>query len=449
MENNSYDLIVLGGGPGGYRAAERAGAQGKKVLLIEKENLGGVCLNHGCIPTKTLLHSAKLYRHGREGAQYGVHFEEARFDLSAAMKWKARVVDTLIKGVAYQMKRFNVTVVQGVGSFVDRSTLKVGNDTYQAKKVIIATGSSPVIIPIPGADRENVVTSRQILEITKLPESLVIIGGGVIGMEFASFFSSLDIKVHVIEMLEEIVPVLDPEIAKALRKANPDIDFTLGARVEKIDDQGVHFTKDGSPGLIGGELVLMSVGRRPNTAGIGLENIGLDIGRSAIGVDEHMRTNLPGVYAVGDVTGKSLLAHCAYRMADVAIKDLMGQAARMRYNAVPSVIYTLPEAASCGLSREGAEGAGFEVRTANLPMRANGRFLAEFDREPGFCKIVVDKQSNVLLGVHMVGGNCSELIFGAAMMIEAELRVQDVKDIIFPHPTVSEIIPDTLWELGH
>ena len=449
MNSNSYDLVILGGGPGGYRAAERAGAQGKSVLLIEKEHLGGVCLNHGCIPTKTLLHSAKLFRHGREGGQYGVHFEGARFDLPEAMKWKGQVIDTLRKGIAYQMKRFNVTVVNGSGTFVDRNTLRVGEETYHGNSVIIATGSSPAIIPIPGHDRSEVVTSREILEIDTLPASIVIIGGGVIGMEFASFFSNLDVKVHVIEMLDEIVPVLDGEIAKALRKACSGVEFVLGARVEKIDDDGVHFSRNGEAGVIAGDTVLMSVGRRPNVAGIGLENVGLDILKTGIRVDEHMRTNLPGVYAVGDVTGRSLLAHSAYRMADVAVSNLVGGGSQMRYHAVPSVVYTMPEAASCGLTQEDAEKAGKEVRTANLPMRANGRFLAEFGREPGFCKVVVDAKTDVLLGVHMFGGLCSELIFGAAMMIEAELRVQDVKDIVFPHPTVSEILPDTLWELGH
>ena len=449
MDSNSFDVVILGGGPGGYRAAEVAGAQGKSVVLIEKEHLGGVCLNHGCIPTKTLLHSAKLFRHGKEGAQYGVHFEGARFDLPEAMKWKERVIDTLRKGVAYQMKRFNVTVVDGAGTFVDRNTIQVGDKTYRGHSVIVATGSSPAVIPVSGRERPEVVTSREILEIEKLPESVVIIGGGVIGMEFASFFSNLDVKVQVVEMLDEIVPVLDAEIARALRKACSGVEFTLGARVEKIDGEGVHFTKDGKPGVAPGELILMSVGRRPNVTGIGLEDLGLDIHKSGIQVDEHMRTNLPGMYAVGDVTGRSLLAHSAYRMADVAVNDVLGRGSQMRYHAVPSVVYTIPEAASCGLTQEDAEKIGKKVRTANLPMRANGRFLAEFGKEPGFCKVVVDDQSDVLLGVHMFGGYCSELIFGAAVMIEAELRVQDVKDVVFPHPTVSEILPDTLRELGH
>ncbi|MBT3271717.1 MAG: dihydrolipoyl dehydrogenase [Spirochaetales bacterium] len=454
MSEKIYDLIVLGGGPGGYRAAERAGALGKSVLLIEKANLGGVCLNWGCIPTKSLLHSAKLYRHMLEGEAFGVIAPQVRFDLPAAMKWKGKVIETLHKGIAYQMKRFGVEVISGEGIVASGGpggiAVEVNGSVYNGAKLILATGSSPFILPIDGIESPNVLTSTEILEVESIPASLVIIGGGVIGMEFASLFSSLGTVVHVVEMLDEIVPVLDGEISKALRKASKGITFYLGARVESVGENGVRFSKDGKSETIEGELILMSVGRRPNTTGLGLEAAGLDIGRTGVNVDEQMRTNLPDVYAVGDVTGKSLLAHSAYRMADVAVKNLYGTGDQMRYHAIPSVVYTIPEAASCGLTEAEATERGIAVRTATLPMKANGRFLAEFGlKEPGFCKVIVDKKSDVLLGVHMFGGGCSEHIFGAAAMIEAELRVKDIKDIVFPHPTVSEIFQDTLWELDH
>lgn len=450
MADTQYDLIVLGGGPGGYRAAERAGARGYSVLLIEKSHLGGVCLNRGCIPTKSLLHSAKLYKHAVEGAQYGVTAGTVEFDLGAAMGWKSKVIDTLRKGIAYQMKRFGVEVVEAEGVITGPNTVEAGGNSYTGGKLLVATGSSPFVIPIEGADRSDVLTSAGILEIEKLPESLVIIGGGVIGMEFASFFSNLGVKVDVVEMLDEIVPVLDADIASALRKAYRNITFHLGARVEKVDDDGVHFSKDGENQSVKSEIVLMSVGRRANVSGIGLEAAGVDFDGKGVKVDERMRTNISNVYAVGDVTGKSLLAHSAYRMADVAVNNMFGDGDRMRYHAIPSVVYTIPEAASCGLSDAEAEEQGMEVETATLQMRANGRFLAEYGlKEPGFCKVVVDKANQRLVGAHMFGNGSSEHIFGAATMIESELRVQDIRDIVFPHPTVSEILLDTVWELGH
>jgi dihydrolipoamide dehydrogenase len=450
MAEKTYDLIVLGGGPGGYRAAERAGALGKSVLLVEKAHLGGVCLNRGCIPTKSLLHAAKLYKHSLDGAQFGVKVQGVEFDLPSAMAWKSRVITTLRKGIAYQMKRFGVEVVEGDGRLTGPKTVEVAGTSYNGDNLIIATGSSPFILPIEGVEREDVITSSEILEIESLPASIAIIGGGVIGMEFASFFSTLGVEVHVIEMLDEIVPVLDGDIAVALRKACKTIKFHLGARVQKVDDQGVHFSKDGEVTTIKCDLTLMSVGRRPNVVDLGLESAGLDFDNKGVRVDEGLRTNLPGVYAVGDITGTSLLAHSAYRMADVAVKNLFGDGDKMRYHAIPSVVYTIPEAASCGYTEADAVEQGIEAKTATLPMRANGRFLAEYGaKEPGFCKVVVDSASGRLLGAHMFGGGCSEHIFGAAAMIESELRVRDIKDIVFPHPTVSEVIQDAVWELGH
>ena len=434
----------------GTERPKKAGALGKSVLLIERANLGGVCLNHGCVPTKTLLHSAKLYRHSKEGELFGVKASNVDFELAGAMKWKNRVIDTLRKGIAYQMKRFGVEVVTGSGTLTENLDLLVDGEVYSGSNIILATGSSPFVLPIPGAYRAEVLTSREILDIEKLPASLVIVGGGVIGMEFASFFSNLGVEVHVVEMLDEIVPVLEPEISKALRKACSGITFHLGARVESIDDGGIHFTSKGESKTINSEMVLMSVGRRPYMEGLGFQEAGLDLGRGGIHVDEKMRTNLPGVYAVGDVTGKSLLAHSAYRMADVAVKNIFGAGDHMRYHAIPSVVYTMPEAAACGMTTHDADEAGRSVKTANLPLRVNGRFLAEFGpKEPGFCKVVVDAETDVLLGVHMFGGNCSEHIFGAAAMIEAEFRAKDIKDIVFPHPTVSEILQDTIVELDH
>jgi dihydrolipoamide dehydrogenase len=441
-----YDLIVIGAGPGGYIAAERAGARGKSVLLIEKSDLGGVCTNEGCIPTKTLLNSAKQYMHGLEAERFGVHFDCVRFDLAEAMAWKQGVIETLRQGIAYLMKKNNVEVVEGEAAVLDRQTVRVHGKTYQGQHLILATGSSATFPPIPGANSPHVMTNREILQISELPQTLVIIGGGYIGMEFASFFSNVGVEVHVIEMMDEIVPIMDIDFAKLLRKSVRNISYHLSAKVTAIHGDTVMFSSAGNAESIQADLILLSVGRQPNLQG--LEKLGLDIWPQGVHVNEKMQTNLPGVYAVGDVTGKSLLAHSASRMAEVAVNVICGQHDHMRYHAIPWVVYTLPEVAGCGITEQEARKLGLTVKTATMQMRANGRFLAEYGKQsPGLCKVVVDADTNVLKGVHLLGATCSEMIYGAAAMIEAELRIQDIQEIIFPHPTVSEIIKDTLWKL--
>ena len=450
-----YDLIVIGAGPAGYIAAERAGHMGRKVLLIEKEHLGGVCTNYGCIPTKSLLNAAKHFVYGKESAQFGVHFDNPSFNFSEAMAWKNETVDTLRKGIAFLMKQGKVEVVNGEAEFTGNGngagpkTVKVNNESYEGENLLIATGSTAFVPPIPGADGKNVVTNREILGLDKLPGKLAVIGGGVIGVEFASFFSSVGVEVHVIEMMDEICPMMDAEAAVLLRKKMSSVDFQLGARVTEVTGKGVKFEKNGSESFIEADLVLMSVGRRPITAG--LEALGLDINRQGVVVDEKMRTNIPGVYAAGDVTGKSLLAHSASRMAEVAVMDMFDKTGSsgniMRYNAVPWAVYTLPEVAGCGLTEKEAVDAGYNVKTASMQMRANGRFLAEHGKDSGFCKVIADADTNLILGVHMTGAVCSEIIGTAASFIEAELRVQDIREIIFPHPSVSEIIKDVCWML--
>ena len=441
-----YDIIVVGAGPGGYIAAERAGARGKSVLLIEKSQLGGICTNEGCIPTKSLLNAAKQYVHGLEAGKFGVHFDSARFELKEAMAWKQEVIETLRKGIAYLMKKNKVDVINGEAEFSDRQTVRVNGQKYQGQHLIIATGSSAAVPPIPGVDSPSVVTNREILQIDTLPKKLAIIGGGYIGMEFASFFSSVGVDVHVVEMMDEIVPMMDAEFAKMLRKTLPKVSFHLGAKVESISNNTVVFSTADKKGSVQADLILMSVGRRPNVQG--LEGLGLDIRRQGIKVNEKMQTNLPGVYAIGDVNGESLLAHSASRMAEVAVNTICDQHDHMRYQAIPWVVYTLPEVAGCGLTEQEARQQGLNVKTATMQMRANGRFLAEYGKQsPGLCKVVVDADTNILKGVHLLGATSSEMIYGVAAMIEAELRVQDIQEIIFPHPTVSEIIKDTLWEL--
>ncbi len=444
-----YDIIIIGAGPGGYVMAERAGHRGKKVLLIEKENLGGVCLNCGCIPTKTLLNSAKHYVHAKEAPDFGVTTGEVSFDLTKAMSWKTEVIETLRAGIAFMMKKNKVKVVSGEAKFLGQKKVQVGDKIYEGENIVIATGSSPMLPPIPGADQDHVMTSTEILNVEKMPETLTVIGGGVIGIEFASFFSSLGVKVEVIEMLEEIIPFMDRDQAKEFRRAlKKKVNFNLGCKVTAIEGHDVKYTDaKGVEQSVQADIVLMSVGRVPNLGNMGFEEARLDFDRRGIKVDEQQRTNLPNVYAIGDVTGLSQLAHSATRMGEVAINTICGESDRFRRNAIPWAVYSMPEVAGCGLTEDEAKAAGFNVESASLPLTMSGRFLAENGkRGPGSVKVVKDADTDVLLGVHMVGAGCSEIIYGAAVMIEAELRVKDIREIVFPHPTVGEVIRDTMFQ---
>ena len=445
---SSYDLIIIGSGPGGYIAAQRAGALGKSVLLVERENLGGVCTNVGCIPTKSLLNSAKLYRYAQDSQEMGVSAEKVSFDLKKAMEWKEDTVETLRGGIAFLMKGAKADVVFGEALCLDNNKVQVGEEIYQGENIIIATGSSPAIPPIEGSDLPNVLTSNEILSLDKLPASLVVIGGGVIGVEFASFFNSVGVEVSVIEMMDEILPMVDKDMAKLVRREMKPVEFYLSSKVTAIKRDGVVFTNaKGESQELKAEMVLLSVGRKPNLEAV--KNLKLDIDRNGIVVDEMLRTNIPNIYAIGDVNGKSLLAHSASRMAEVVVGNLYGKGRqKMRYHAIPWAVYGLPEVAGCGLTEEEARSQGREVQSATVQMRANGRFLAEHGkRAAGLCKVVIDAQSRAVLGIHLLGPYSSEIIYGAAAIIEAELRIQDVKEIVFPHPSVAEIIRDTLFAI--
>ncbi len=448
MSVNKYEIIIIGAGPGGYLAAERAGAAGKKVLIIEKEkSLGGVCVNKGCIPIKTLLNSAKIFYKSQNSEMYGVTVSDALYNFDKAMAWKDKVVNLMTKGVAYQMKRFNVDVVQGVAEFVDRNTVSVDGKLYSGESIIIATGSSPIIPPIEGVNNDNVITSDEVFKISKPPKSLVIIGGGVIGLEFASYFNMIGVSVTVLEMLSEVLPNVDAEIAKLLRNSLSGCNIFTNIKAQKIEKDKVIYLQDGKEESCKADIVLLATGRTPNVNGMGLEKINLDFSKKGIAVNEKMETNISNIYAVGDITGKSLLAHSAYRMGEVAVNRIIGKNDRMRYNAVPWAVYTNPELAGIGLTEEQAKVEGYNIKVSSMQLRANGRFYAEHGNEKGLCKVIVDADTDLLLGVFLLGGVSSEIIHSAAVMIESELRVKDIKEIIFPHPTVSEAVKDTLWEL--
>lgn len=452
-----YDLIVIGGGPAGYLGAERAGRKGLKTLLIEKRAVGGVCLNEGCIPSKTLLHSAKIYDYARFSEKYGVKAENVSFDHKAVIKRKNKVVKTLIAGIKSQLKASKVELIEGVGTIEGRGDegylIRVGDQIYTGKRLLIATGSVPAIPPIPGVEEGleegYVLTSREILDIESIPESLVIVGGGVIGLEMASYFNSAGSKVTVIEMLDHIAGDTDREISNILMRnyEKKGIDFKLNAKVTEIGPGKVIYEQEGQRYELEAEKVLISVGRRPNIEGLGLERIGVEAERGCIKVDETGLTNVPNVYAAGDVNGYSMLAHTAYREAEICVNNMTGKKDIMRYNAIPSVIYTNPEVACVGETEETAKAKGIDYEVANLSMRYSGRYVAENERGDGICKILIDKEYRKIIGVHMIGNPASEIIYGAALMIEMEMRVEDVQELVFPHPTISEIIREGVFQL--
>lgn len=453
-----FDVIVIGGGPGGYLAAERLGHRGKKVLVIEKQYMGGTCLNVGCIPTKTLLNSAKHYLHAKEAWQFGVHTDNVSFNMTEMMSWKEQVVKTLRSGVTASVKKCGAQIIEGTGVIVAPGSVKVAEtgETYQAKAILVAAGSVPAMPPIPGAkDNPAVVDSTGLLSVEACPERLCVIGGGVIGVEFASLFGTLGSQVSVVEMMDEIIPPMDKDQAPLLRKALHNTTFHLGCKVERLEGGTVHFTtKDGKQESVTADLVLMAVGRRSETQSWGGKESGLDITPKGVNVDDKMRTNITGIWAAGDVNGRSMLAHSAYRMAEVAVNDICsyldGTENRdlMRYNAIPWVVYSIPEAAGVGMTQQEAESKGLAVKTASVPMLVSGRFIAENGtKATGTVKVVVDVQTDMILGVHILGPYASEMIWGAAALIENEMRVQDVKQMIFPHPTVCEAIREAIWSL--
>jgi len=447
------DLVILGGGPAGYYAAEQAGAAGLDTVLVGKGHLGGVCLNEGCIPSKTILYSAKLLSQARNSAKFGVSADGVRFDLATVMARKNRIIDTLRKAIASTLKKNKVRLIAAEGQVLAKEggacRVRAGDEVIEARRLLVCTGSEAIRIPVPGADQDFVYTNREILSVDTIPGRLVVVGGGVIGLEIATFFAEVGSSVTVVEMLASVGGPIDTEISGILQKEmeKKGVAFKLNARVTGVGDHSVTYEVEGGRETVAADIVLMSVGRRPVTKGVGLENIGLNCERGAVVTDERSRTNLPNVWAAGDVNGKSMLAHTAYREGDVAVDDMLGKPNSVRYNSIPAVIYTHPEVAVVGYTEKEASGAGYDAASAKLPMSYNGRYLAETEAGRGICKVVVDREYGTLLGVHMIGSACSEMIFGAAAMIEDEMRIKDIRDIVFPHPTVSEILKDTLLHM--
>ena len=425
----NYQIAIIGGGPAGYTAAEAAGKAGLSVVLFEKNALGGVCLNEGCIPTKTLLYSAKMYDHAREAKKYAVTAADVTFDLPKIIARKQKVVRKLVLGIKAKLAACNVQLVNGEAQIVDAHHVRCGEEVYECQNLLLCTGSQTFVPPIPGTDSVPYWTHRDALECRELPASLTIIGGGVIGMEFASFFNSLGVKVCVVEMLDEILGGMDRELSAMLRAdyAKRGISFYLSTKVTALsqtDDGLLHVACENASGCLDlvSERVLMSVGRRPVTEGFGLEN--LDLARTERGrivVDGHMQV----------------------REAEAAVNHIAGHDDAMSYRAIPAVVYTNPEIAGVGATEESLQQLGTPFRTVRLPMAYSGRFVAENEGVNGLCKLLVGEDDTVL-GAHVLGNPASEIITLAAMAVELKLTTHQWKRVVFPHPTVGEIFREAL-----
>lgn len=454
----TFDLVVIGGGPAGYLGAERAGHAGLKTLVIEKREFGGVCLNEGCVPSKTFLNSAKVTDYVNEAASFGVKVEgKPVVDQKFVVERKNKVVKMLVSGIKGQLAA-NKVVTKNAAAYIEGKAaegyiVKAGEEKFIAKRLLIATGSAPVVPPIPGLkeglEAGLVLTNKEVLDLTEIPEKFVIIGGGVIGLEMASYFSSVGSKVTVVEMLDKIAGPTEKEISKILQKAmeKKGVTFDLGCKVTAIEKDGVVFERNGKSEKVLADKILLSIGRRAVTKDIGLENIGVNMERGAVITDDTMRTNVANVYAAGDVNGKIMLAHTAYREAEVAVNNMLGKKDRMRYNVIPSVIYTHPEAGTVGETEESAKAKGLDVKTVSIPMTYSGRYVAENTDLTGVCKLVVNKATNTLIGAHIIGSYAGEFIVSVSELIDLEVDIENIKKLVFPHPTVCEIVREAVFKI--
>ena len=446
----NFDIAIIGGGPAGYTAAERAGANGLKAVLFEKKAMGGVCLNEGCIPTKTLLYSAKILDSIKSASKYGVSAESPSFDLSKIMSRKDKTVKMLTGGVKMTVSSYGVTIIEKEalieGEKEGKIQITCDGETYSVKYLLVCTGSDTVIPPIPGLSEISYWTSKEALEIKELPKTLVIIGGGVIGMEFASFFNSMGVKVHVVEMMPEILGAMDKETSGMLRAeyAKRRVTFYLNTKVVEVNPHGVVIEKEGKMSAIEAEKILLSVGRKANLSKVGLDKLNIELHRNGVKVDEHLLTSHPRVYACGDITGYSLLAHTAIREAEVAINHILGVEDRMNYDCVPGVVYTNPEVAGVGKTEEELVKSGVPYRVSKLPMAYSGRFVAENEQGNGLCKLIQDEDGKII-GCHMLGNPASELIVIVGIAIQRGYTVEEFQKTVFPHPTVGEIYHEIMF----
>jgi dihydrolipoamide dehydrogenase len=441
----SFDIVIVGGGPGGYVAAIKAGQLGYKVAIIEKDNVGGVCLNWGCIPTKTLLKSAKVFEQFKHAKEYGIDVKPDAFSANfpEMIKRKDSVVRRLTGGVASLLKKNGVTLFKGYGEVTSATTVQVGEETLTTKSIILATGASVIIPPIPGVkeafDAGTLLTSKEILDLKTLPKELVIIGGGVIGLEFATIFNSLGTKVTVIEKAPVILNAVDEEIRTMFYKKiiKDGIKILTSATVTAIEGNQVRYEIDGKSEVVQAEKVLMAVGMKPNVKSFASLNLTME--KSGVQVNEYMQTSIPNVYAIGDVTGKYMLAHVASHAGLVVIDHLSGHHKKMDYKVIPSGIYTFPEIAMVGLTEQEAKAQGIDYKVSSFPLMANGKAMGENEKD-GLVKVIVSKPYNEIIGVHIMAVSATEMITEASLAINLEATAEELVATIHPHPTLSEMV---------
>jgi len=449
---NEIDVAIIGGGPGGYVAAIKAAHLGLKAVLIEKDKLGGVCLNRGCIPTKALVSTAELLNQLQRAKEFGVQVKDYSFDFPAIMKRKEMIAQRLSSGVGQLMKANQIRVIQGEGNILEPGVVEVINiegkkELIKAENIIIATGSSVMKIPIPGLENEGVIDSDGALSLSELPTRMIIIGGGVIGIEFAGIFKAMGVEVTVIEMLPRILLPIDEEIANRLAfiLKRQGIKILTNSKVEGIEKTNQNFkvlisNPEGKQRLET-EKVLLAAGRVPDFGNINVQKLGIELEGRAIKVDQKMRTNIPGIYAVGDVVGKIMLAHVAFREGIVAVENISGKEVLMDYKVVPNCVFSLPEVASVGLTEEEARKKYDQVKVSKFPYLANGKALGMGETE-GMVKIIADSDTSELLGLHILGAHASDLIAEGTLALSIEATAEEIVNTIHAHPTLAETIAE-------
>ena len=450
-----YNVTVIGSGPGGYVAAIRCAQLGFKTAIIEKyDTLGGTCLNVGCIPSKALLDSTEHFHNARTHfKEHGIDISEPKANLKQMITRKADVVKSNVDGIAFLMKKNKIDVHKGVGSFVDKNTIKVTakdgkESTITTEKVIIATGSKPTPLPFAPFDKKRIISSTEALELKEIPKHLIVIGGGVIGMELGSVFARIGSKITVVEFLDSLIPTMDSTMGKELQRATKKLgmDFYLGHKVTAVESKGDQVTvkaesKDGKTIELKGDYSLVSIGRRPYTEGLGLDKVGIETVKGQIPVDDHLRTRVDNIYAIGDVVRGAMLAHKAEEEGVFVAEQLTGQKPHIHYNLIPGVVYTWPEVASVGATEEQLKAEGRAYKTGSFPYKALGRARASMDLD-GLVKVLADKNTDEILGVHIIGARAADMIASAVTAMEFRASAEDVSRMSHAHPTYMEAMKE-------
>ena len=439
------DLLIIGAGPGGYETAVAAARRGLSVVIVEQNEFGGTCLNEGCIPTKALCRSAEIADNMRHAAEFGCGEASPSVNMARVMQRKDEVVGKLVDGVRFLLSDKLITTVKGKARLKDAHTVEVDGTLYSARNVIIATGSVTKYLPCEGLHLPGVLTSKEILKIDSVPERMAVIGGGVIGLEFASVFCSFGTQVTVIEYAKEILPNFDSDISKRLKAAlkSRGIEIINSAAVNKVEkcDDGtlrVHYEQKGKSAFTDAPVVLLAVGRAPNTGSLNLDEIGVEYSPKGIATDVNMQTNIEGVYAIGDINGRCLLAHAAVAQGEVALAHILGEECPVRLDIMPSAVFTAPEAASVGLTEEQCKAQGIEFTAKKAMFGANGKALA-MGEPAGMCKLIADKNGK-LLGCHLFGAHSADIVQEITTLMNCNASVQQLRATIHPHPTLSEVI---------